>query len=105
MVLGRALECDIAIVSHHVSRQHARLELEDGQLYVEDLGSSNGTVVNGKKVAGRRALQHDDELRFHDIIFRVTESLSRSHGEGKVADQTSFIRALDIGDAAESGKA
>jgi FHA domain len=105
LVLGRALECDIAIVSSHVARQHARLELQDGQLYVEDLGSSNGTVVNGKKVAGRRALQHDDELRFHDIIFRVTESVSRSHGEKKVADQTSFVRALDIGDAADSSKA
>jgi len=86
LVLGRALECDIAIVSSHVARQHARLALQDGQLYVEDLGSSNGTVVNGKKVAGRQALQHDDELRFHDIIFRVTDSLSQSHAEKKATE-------------------
>jgi hypothetical protein len=104
LVLGRALECDIAIVSPHVSRQHARLELEDGQLYVEDLGSSNGTMINGKKAVGRRPLQHDDELRFHDIIFRVSENLSRPHSEKKAADQTTFIQALDLGDAADSGK-
>jgi hypothetical protein len=104
LVLGRALECDIAIVSHHVSRQHARLELEDGQLYVEDLGSSNGTVINGKKAVGRRPLRHDDELRFHDIIFRVSENLSRPRSEKKAADQTTSIQALDLGDAADSDK-
>lgn len=71
--LGRALECDIAVVSPHVSPQHARLELEGNALFVEDLGSENGTVVNGKKVQGRQALTHEDELRLHDVIFRITE--------------------------------
>ncbi len=81
VVLGRALDCDIAIVSPHLARQHARLELDDSQqLYVEDLGSSNGTVVNGKPVQLRQALQHGDELRFYDIIFRVKKSESDSPG-------------------------
>ena len=73
LILGRALDCDIAVPSPQVSRNHARLELEGGKLIIEDLGSSNGTVVNGKPVSERRELHHEDEVRFHDIVFRVTE--------------------------------
>lgn len=91
LVLGRALECDLAIVSPHVSRQHARLELEDEQLLVEDLGSSNGTLVNGTRLQGRRLLKHDDELRFYDIVFRVKENYSRPRRELESMNQTTFI--------------
>jgi hypothetical protein len=95
-MLGRALDCDIAMVSPHVSREHARLELdEDQQLYVEDLGSSNGTVVNGKPIQSRQALHHEDELRFHDIIFRVTQSYSGSRGEKNAMNKTTFIETSD----------
>jgi len=95
-VLGRALDCDIAMVSPHVSREHARLDLdEDQQLYVEDMGSSNGTVVNGKPVQSRQALHHEDELRFHDIIFRVTESYSGGRGEKSAMNKTTFIETSD----------
>lgn len=96
IVLGRALECDLAVVSPHISRQHAKLEATDGHLYIEDLGSSNGTMINGKRCSGRQQLRHDDELRFHDIIFRVTENLSRPHSERQASDQTTFIQASDL---------
>jgi hypothetical protein len=89
--LGRGLDCDIAIVSPQVSRRHARLDLDDGQLVVEDLGSSNGTVVNGKSIQGRHALYHEDELRLHDVIFRITESYSRPRKEKESMNQTTFI--------------
>lgn len=91
VVLGRSLDCDLAIVSPHVSRHHARLDLEDEQLFVEDLGSSNGTVVNGKPIEGRQPLRHEDEVRFHDIVFRVTESYSRPRQEMEAMNQTTFI--------------
>jgi hypothetical protein len=96
LVIGRALDCDLANVSPHVSRQHARLDLDDDQLYVEDLGSSNGTILNGKKTVGRQALKHEDELRFHDIIFRVTEAFNKPNSEKKASDQTTFIQTRDI---------
>lgn len=73
VLLGRSLECDIAVVSPHVSRRHARLDLQSDDLYIEDLGSSNGTVVNGRRLHGRSRLQHADEVRFHDIVFRVVQ--------------------------------
>jgi FHA domain len=97
--LGRSLDCDIAIVSPQVSRQHARLELEGDKLIVEDLGSANGTVVNGKTIEGRHILRHEDELRLHDVIFRVTESYSGSSKEQDTMNQTTFI---DPGEAANT---
>ena len=93
LVLGRALDCDIAVVSPHVSRQHARLSIEGDQLYVEDLGSSNGTVINGRVINRKQALSNEDELRFHDIIFRVSESFSRIRSEADAANQTTFIQS------------
>jgi hypothetical protein len=91
LVLGRSLECDIAIVTPHVSRKHAQLAINDGQLFVEDLGSSNGTIVNGKKIEAPRALHHEDEIRLHDIVFRVSESFTRPNSERQAMNETTFI--------------
>lgn len=89
LVLGRALDCDIAVPSPHVSRNHARLELEGVKLIIEDLGSSSGTVVNGKPVNEPRELHHEDEVRFHDIVFRVTQSSSGPTSE--VGDESDKV--------------
>ncbi len=97
LVLGRALDCDVALVSQHVSRHHARLSLDGPQLMIEDLGSSNGTIVNGKPTQGLHSLCHDDELRFHDIIFRVTQSYSSHRSESEAMNQTRVIDAKDLG--------
>ncbi len=96
LVIGRSLECDLAMVTPHVSRQHAKLDLVDGKLHVEDMGSSNGTIVNGKRADARHPLRHDDEVRFHDIIFRVTENMTRTHGEEQASDKTTFIHASEL---------
>jgi hypothetical protein len=96
VTLGRSLDCDIAVVTPHVSRQHARLLLEDGQLYVEDLDSSNGTIINGRKIEERRALHHDDEMRLHDIVFRVSESFTRPNSERQAMNETTFVSKDDI---------
>jgi adenylate cyclase len=69
LVIGRAFECD-AVLSHStVSRQHARLVLADNVLQIEDLGSTNGTAVDGVIVhAGtKRPLQAGARLRIGDI--------------------------------------
>lgn len=95
VTLGRALDCDIAIVTPHVSRQHAQLAVEDGQLYAEDLGSSNGTIVNGKRIDSKQALHHEDELRLHDIVFRISESITRPNSERQAMNETTFVHTAD----------
>lgn len=96
LTLGRALDCDLALVSQHVSRQHARLDISGDKFTVEDLGSANGTVVNGKKVEGLCSLHHEDELRFHDIVFRVTQGYSGLHSELNAMNATTFISTAEM---------
>ena len=96
LTLGRALDCDVAMVSQHVSRQHARLDTAGDELTVEDLDSSNGTVVNGKKVKGIHSLRHEDELRFHDIVFRVTQGYSGLRDERGAMNTTTVIDATEM---------
>jgi hypothetical protein len=96
LMLGRSLDCDIAMVSPQVSRNHARLDLEDDRLVLEDLGSANGTMINGKQVRGKQELRNDDEIRFHDIVFRVEESYTGQRSEIEAMHQTTFIDRVDL---------
>ena len=50
LIVGRSNQCDIILPSDNVSRRHARLYVQDGRCYAEDLGSSNGVYVNGKRI-------------------------------------------------------
>ena len=60
--IGRAIDNDIRLASHQVSRHHCRIEEDQGRVWVVDLGSSNGTHVNGERV-DRRLLVAGDQLR------------------------------------------
>ncbi len=59
-VIGRDAKCDISIPAAGVSRQHARIYFVEQQPFIEDLGSSNGTFVNGRQLAGPEPLQPGD---------------------------------------------
>ncbi|MEH6550808.1 MAG: FHA domain-containing protein [Pseudomonadales bacterium] len=92
LILGRSLDCDLTVMSPHISRQHIRLDLNsDGELLVEDLGSANGTFINGEKVEGKQIIHHNDALQFHDIVFRFTETFLRSRDESATLNKTMFI--------------
>ena len=52
VILGRDESADIRLGDGSVSRKHARLFIEDGLCYLEDLGSSNGTTIGGQPVVG-----------------------------------------------------
>ena len=63
IVIGRHPGCDVVIEAPAVSRQHAAVSLVDGEAFVEDLQSRNGTRLNGRTLAGRQRLQHGDEVQ------------------------------------------
>jgi pSer/pThr/pTyr-binding forkhead associated (FHA) protein len=71
ILAGRAPTADLRIDDPSVSRLHARIEMLDDGVYVEDLGSRNGTTVNGVLSEGQR-LTAGDEIRIGaaSIIFR-----------------------------------
>jgi len=64
LTVGRSAECGLRLTEGSPSRQHARLILEGDQLWVEDLGSTNGSFVNGVRIEARTLLKNGDALRF-----------------------------------------
>ena len=68
---GRLAECDITLNQGHASRNHARISFSEGAIWVEDLGSANGTFVNGSRISKRVKLETGDRLRFDVEEFDV----------------------------------
>lgn len=69
-ILGRDSECDITIPGTHLSRKHAEIAIKGNKLLVKDLNSSNGTFVNGKRVA-QAELIPGDQIQFDVLTFTV----------------------------------
>ncbi len=67
-VIGRQSDCDISIPSEEISRRHAKVRPTPVGLQVEDMGSSNGTFINGKRVQ-EGLLRPGEELRLDNIRF------------------------------------
>lgn len=63
LMIGRSDECDISLPDRQVSRYHARITWQGDSYVVEDLGSKNGTHVNGQEVTEPTELQDGDELQ------------------------------------------
>lgn len=70
VAIGRAPECDISVQGEEISRRHALVKPTPDGLSVEDLGSSNGTYVNGKRVQ-QAFLNAGDELKLDTVRFIV----------------------------------
>ena len=68
-VIGRDDSCNLVLDDEKVSRQHAFLEgFPDGRAVVHDLGSSNGTYVNGRRIEAPVVLEGQEHLRFGDTV-------------------------------------
>jgi len=72
--IGRSAASDIVLKSDdYVSGQHARLTRHGGLLYVEDIDSTNGTYINGRKAVGATPLRSGDRVRVGSTTFRYSE--------------------------------
>jgi pSer/pThr/pTyr-binding forkhead associated (FHA) protein len=69
VVIGRAPECDISVPADEMSRRHALVKPTPDGLSVEDLGSSNGTFINNKRVQQQGFMAPGDELRLDAVRF------------------------------------
>jgi len=70
-VIGRGRGNAVRIPSADVSRRHCRLTTQDGRLWVEDLGSVNGTLLNGERIAGIERVRPGDNLTVGPVTFVV----------------------------------
>lgn len=71
LVIGRDGDCDIVFAEASLSRRHARVFTANGVVYVEDLGSQNGTYVNGAPLTMACALRSGDEIAMGDVVIRL----------------------------------
>jgi pSer/pThr/pTyr-binding forkhead associated (FHA) protein len=70
-VFGRGTECHIRPNSEWVSRQHCQLLVTRDAASIRDLGSRNGTLINGERVVGERGLINGDQLQIGPLVFEV----------------------------------
>ncbi|GAG52644.1 unnamed protein product, partial [marine sediment metagenome] len=75
VTLGRSHECDVQIKDIESSRVHAELFVRDGEYYIRDLKSSNGTIVNGTEI-DECALEHGDRIEIGSIIVEFIDERS-----------------------------
>lgn len=74
--LGKGDTCNVILNDHHVSRVHAKLLVSKEGAKLEDLGSTNGTWFNGKKVADVVVLNPEDEVSFGELKLKVIRTAS-----------------------------
>lgn len=81
-VVGRDHNSDLRLGSRHVSKRHAAVEIRGGRVFLRDLGSTNGTVLNGEPLRDAEAeLRSEDKIRFGPIRCKVWIGLSRAEME------------------------
>ncbi len=85
IVIGRSSELDMVLVEDMVSRRHAKITVTDGQIFIQDLGSTNGSFVNGEKIK-RARLDEGDRILIGTSIIKViaAEGAPSSMHEAKV---------------------
>ena len=71
LTLGRSQENDIVLDDPQVSRHHAQVIRRGNQIIVEDLGSTNGTLVNGRRITGSHVLQPTETIAVGASVFSV----------------------------------
>ena len=71
VTIGRSADCDLSLSDTFLSSRHARLANDEGDLSIEDLGSTNGTYVNQELVDGRTHLERGDIVQVGGVLFEV----------------------------------
>lgn len=71
LVIGRDNDCELNIQSASVSRKHLKIEIEEDKLFVTDLGSSNGTIVDGIQITGKVQINSKSEIKAGRITIQI----------------------------------
>ncbi len=101
LVVGRSSELDMVLIEDMVSRKHAKISLAPGQITIADLGSTNGTFVNGEKIK-RARLKEGDRILIGTSILKLV-SITRQAG-ASVIDAKAAQQQLERSAAAQEKK-
>ena len=93
LLIGRAEECDVRPLSEDVSRRHCAIHVGPADVWAEDLGSRNGTFVNGVKITAKTKLADGDLVRVGALELKV--SCAKPVAEGAEDDVSKWLMADD----------
>lgn len=103
-IIGRSDQCHLSVGTTSVSRRHCIITRAENRVMVKDLGSRNGTLLNGKKIDGEVELSAGDELAVGPLVFQVRISAGIKNAKApkvkSVADAVERVadQGSDIGD-------
>ncbi len=107
-VVGRDQSAAVTLNDREVSHRHLRLQLEGGEIYADDLGSSNGTLVNGAPLTGRLRLNAGDKLTVGkselELLSPSTARTSGPVGDLRVSAGTAAGQAIPLVDTIRIGR-
>jgi FHA domain len=89
IVIGRDSSNGVVINDAEISRKHSRLTFQGGKYVLEDLGSTNGTFVNGQRLAGPVVLKSGDVVSFGEQIVLMYDALSVDAGATVISSRKS----------------
>lgn len=93
-LLGRHPDCDITLNIEAVSRRHARIRANGGKFLLEDLGSRNGTHINGKRITAPTVLEDGVYVQICDFVFLFQGGLVRIQDDGEKS--STILGMLDL---------
>jgi predicted component of type VI protein secretion system len=95
LLIGRAEQCDVRPLSEEVSRRHCAITVGPAEVWVEDLGSRNGTLVNGVKITERTKVVDGDIVKVGSLELRVSCAEPAPQGGGSEDDVSRWLMADD----------
>lgn len=96
IVIGRGGELDIVLVEDMVSRKHAKITIADGKIAIQDLGSTNGTFVNGERVV-KSPLEEGDRVLIGTNILRLISAQDSSlSADAGSMDRSALQQMLNV---------
>ncbi|MCP5206772.1 MAG: FHA domain-containing protein [Hahellaceae bacterium] len=106
-LVGRSPDCDIVIDNHHLSRVHARFYSKSGQVFLEDMESTNGTFLNNRQIHEAVLVSHGDVVKFGFSAFCFMEEANANAtilmGKISPANINNQGSAIDEGELAGAG--
>jgi len=93
-LIGRREDLALPLANKTVSSLHAEISDDGGQLVLRDLGSTNGTYVNGRRITAPVSLGEDDLVQFADLAFRVRQQAGRNHTQ--TVQENVYDRAMAL---------